>query len=83
MPLKQWIKHTWPFREMSTRNCVSCKTKMFKGRARAYCSKGCMLTKIRYLGDPDHSISLSRVLVTAHFASKACEACPYFEHDHV
>jgi len=78
---KRWIKCTWPFEEISTRNCIFCKTKMFQGRARAYCSKGLPLTEIRCLGDPDYSISLKRVLATAHFTSKACGACPYFEHD--
>jgi len=83
MPLgKKLIKHTWPFEERSTRNCIFCKTKIFQGRDRAYCSKGFPLTKTRYAGDSEHSMSLQRVLVTAHFVSKACEACPYFEYNH-
>jgi len=83
MPLKkQLIKHTWPFKERSTRNCINCKTKVFQGRERAYCSMGFPLTKIRCLGDPDHSISLSKVLATAHFVSGVCEGCSYFDHDH-
>jgi len=77
---KKW-EGTWPFEERSTRNCVHCKTKIFQDRPRVYCSKGLPLTKRCSEGDPDYSMSLPRVLVTAHFLSEACESCLYFEHD--
>jgi len=78
---KKRVMGSWPYEERSTRNCIHCKTTLFKGEARAYCSKGKHLAVKGKRGDRRYSMSLRGVLKLPRWASPACENCMLFEHD--
>ena len=69
----------WPYGEESTRNCMHCKTAIMDSKAKAYCSEGKRLSKIRY--DKLYGRSLKEVLHLRGWVSDTSKYCVLFEHD--
>lgn len=76
----------WRWDERSTRNCVHAKVHTVgadwwhDGTIVVRCAKGRHL-RHDYTIPYGHSLSYKRVVGSASFAARTCEACPYFEHD--